>query len=149
VIWKPDRARPVSSSRTEPGHPSTGKPISSITAAVIAEIAESRASRAPMQTNVHTYARGLIVASSPPPSRSARSRAGRALPVEGRSPVGDGKETSAPAAPDCCSALIPSGAAVGAPLLDPEDTQRPRSHHRLLEVGPVAIQLPRGAALLE
>jgi hypothetical protein len=59
---------------------------------------------------------------------SLRSRrhamAARVLSVEGTSPVGDGKETSSPAAPDSCSALIPSGAPVGAPLLDPGDTKR-------------------------
>jgi hypothetical protein len=63
------------------------------------------------------------------------------LKAEGRD--GDGKDTSASAAPDSCSALIPSGAPVGAPLLDPGDTERAGSRHRLLEVGPVAIQLTR------
>src|SRR5450631_3725903 len=61
-------------------------------------------------------------------------------PVEGRSRVGDRPETSAPAAPDSCSA----SAEIGARLLDPRDTKRARSQDRLLEVAPVVIQLTRG-----
>ena len=50
----------------------------------------------------------------------------RSLSVERRSQIGDGKETSAPSAPDYCSALIPSRATVGALVVNPRIPQRAR-----------------------
>jgi hypothetical protein len=107
---------------------------------VDALVAESRAARAPTQTNLRAYARDSSRSVDVQPTRSAQPdhAPDACSPLKAEA----GRRRRETPAADSSSALIPSGAPVG-PCSIQRIPKRARSRHRLLEVGPVAIPLTR------